>query len=214
MDADCVRCEPRLDRGPSWAGCSRYTAASAAAAACLGGFWLRVRKVLVLHPATLAAVGHVPEPVADGFGDSEFGPFIHHRHHRRAIPGLSPHIQISGGVLATGDLEPQDRSDRLRGGTLGFRHRGDVDWRSRDAPAELLLSCSCLAGRRVDRRGGWSWIRNLCVITWHYCTGDAYAQRRDDCRWNCDSCCARRQGRPHGPSWARSRHVFSIPREK
>ena len=139
-------------------------------------------------------------------------PGTDHRHHRGVIAGLGPNVQTSGGVLPIDDLQGQDRSDRLRGGTLRLRRCGNLDWRSRDASAGLLLSCTGLARRRVDRRRR-GWIRNLRVITWNYCTGDANTQRSYDCGWNRDSCCARRQRRPHGPSWARSRHVFSIPRK-
>jgi hypothetical protein len=213
MDSDCIRRQAGLDRGPSGARCSGYSTATAATAG-RGGLRLRVREVLVLHPATLAVVGHVPEAVSDGFGDREPGPSTDLRHHRGAITRLGPNVQTRGGVLPVGDLQGQDRSDRLRGGTLRLRCCGDLDWRSGDASAELLLSSNRLARRRVDRRRrGWSWIRNLCVITWNYCTGDAYTQRSYDCGWNRDSCCARREWRPHGPSRARSRHVFSIPRK-
>ena len=48
-------------------------------------------------------------------------------------------------------------------------------------------------------------------VTGEY-TGNAYPERRNHRRRNRDACYARRKRRPHRPSWARSRHVFSIPR--
>jgi hypothetical protein len=215
MDSDCIRRQAGLDRGPSGARCSGYSTAATCAAAGRRGLWLRVGKVLVLHPATLAVVGHVPESVGDGFGDRNSGPGTDHRHHRGAITGLGPNVQTSGGVLPIGDPQGQDRSDRLRCGTLGPRHCGGLDWWSRDPSAEFLLSRSRLTrGQLHRRRRGWSWVRNLCVITWNYCTGDAYAQGSYDYRWNCNSCCAHPDRRPQRPSWAWSRHVFSIPRNE
>ena len=113
MDPDRVRREAVFDRRSRWARSLGYAATTATAAADgRGGLGLRVGQVLVLHPATLATVGHITEPLSMVLVTEELVPFLTTATTEASALGW---VECSAGWLraAIDHLERQGRSHRL-----------------------------------------------------------------------------------------------------